>query len=434
MISMTSKFVNDLKNGKHVKKEATLNLNGNTIVIGGTGSGKSGTYLVKTLDNPEDKNLVCVVTKKESMMISEEMLKQQGYSIEKLVIGDPIPDAIGYDPLIVCENDDDIRDLAKSMVPRTGHERENYWQNAAEGIIYVVLKYVRHGHYAGGTGMASALEILKTVSWHYESNPFESDEDKRRRLKRENAMNNVYIADRELENLKDIDIVDYFTWKDFQLLPAPTGGCIAHEIRTSVDMIFSGTVINSLNKQSMFTFDTLLNEKTALLIKVSPVSTAQHNFITIFYSQLLAKLFTMAEKRDNGRLPYPVHVFADDFATGCPIPNFADYISIFRAKGISATMLIQSETQLASLYGDENASTIINNCEQQIYMGGMDVRTCESISRKSNFPFEEVINLKLEHEIVLHQGDKPIMRKRRNMMTCEAYKYALEKCNLSMGQ
>ena len=65
--------------------------------------------------------------------------------------------------------------------------------------------------------------------------------------------------------------------------------------------------------------------------------------------------------------------------------NFPEYISIFREKGISVTLLIQSESQLQGMYGRENATTIINNCDTYLYMGGMDLVTGRNISERT-FP------------------------------------------------
>ena len=79
----------------------------------------------------------------------------------------------------------------------------------------------------------------------------------------------------------------------------------------------------------------------------------------MFYAQAFKALFEYAESLPSGRLPIPVHVLCDDFATGSRILNFPEYISIFREKQISVTMLVQSESQLESMYGSDDATTII---------------------------------------------------------------------------
>ena len=74
-------------------------------------------------------------------------------------------------------------------------------------------------------------------------------------------------------------------------------------------------------------------------------------------------------------------------------------------------MLVQSETQLASLYGKNNATTIINNCDSYVYLGGMDIRTCENISKRMNAPYSDIQNMKIGKEIFIRRGMAPFETK-----------------------
>lgn len=91
----------------------------------------------------------------------------------------------------------------------------------------------------------------------------------------------------------------------------------------------------------------------------------------------------------------------DDFACGCPIPDFADYISVVRAAGISFSLLIQSQSQLETLYGPYKAQTIRNNCDRMVYLGGLDFPTCQDIAVRANVPLEKVLNMPLGRKIDL---------------------------------
>ena len=127
------------------------------------------------------------------------------------------------------------------------------------------------------------------------------------------------------------------------------------------------------------------------------------------------------ERQADGMLPYPVQVLCDDFATGCRIPDFDKTISIFREKRISAVMLVQSETQLASMYGQMAAKTIINNCDTLVYLGGMDIDTCSSIARRANVPMEDVTTMKVGQEIYFRRGMKPVFTQRYDVTADNAY-------------
>lgn len=169
-------------------------------------------------------------------------------------------------------------------------------------------------------------------------------------------------------------------------------------------------------------FERLASEKTMLFITTSPVNSSLNSFISSFYGTVFKDLFEFAEDQADGKLPIPVDVLADDFATGCPINMFEQYISIFREKGLSVTALIQSESQLSSLYGSEKATTIINNCDTIVYLGSMDLDTSRSISVRANRPLEDVLYMPIGSEIIFRRGMKPIFTKRYNIFQNEMYR------------
>lgn len=122
------------------------------------------------------------------------------------------------------------------------------------------------------------------------------------------------------------------------------------------------------------------------------------------------------------KLPVHVDILADDFATGCPVNMFEQYISIFREKGLSCTLLIQSESQLSSLYGPDKSTTIINNCDTIVYMGSMDLDTGRNISLRANRPLDEILYMPIGDEILFRRGQKPIFTRRYNIFENEMYK------------
>ena len=123
-------------------------------------------------------------------------------------------------------------------------------------------------------------------------------------------------------------------------------------------------------------------------------------------------MFEIGEQNEDGRLERPVHVLCDDFACGAKIVNFAEYISVFREKGISVMMMLQSESQLKSIYGEDDAKTIINNADTYIYLGGIDLDTAKSVSQRLNKPLEDVLSMPIGREYIFRRGQKPIVTER----------------------
>ena len=174
--------------------------------------------------------------------------------------------------------------------------------------------------------------------------------------------------------------------------------------------------------KQMIDFETLATEKIVLFVTSSPVNPSLNCFISMFYGTSFKELFEIAEEQATGELPIHLDLIADDFATGCPVNMFDQYASIIREKGLSFTALIQSESQLSSLYGTEKATTIINNCDTIVYMGSMDLSTGRNISLRANKPLEDVLYMPLGHEILFRRGQKPIFTRRYNILENEMYK------------
>ena len=188
-----------------------------------------------------------------------------------------------------------------------------------------------------------------------------------------------------------------------------------------IDKIFSPELRKMIARKKKVDFKQLATRKTVLFVSTSAVNPSLQCFINMFYAQAFKTLFEYAEGLPYGQLPVPVHVLCDDFATGGRILNFPEYISIFREKLISVTLLVQSESQLESMYGSNEATTIINNCDTYLYMGGMDLKTARSVSERLNVPLDEVLYMPIGQEYIFRRGQKPIVTTRYNIMKDKRY-------------
>ena len=107
--------------------------------------------------------------------------------------------------------------------------------------------------------------------------------------------------------------------------------------------------------------------------------------------------------------------------------DFEEYISVFRAAGISVTLLLQSESQLESMYGENEATTIINNCDTYVYMGGMDIKTCKNISQRLDKPLKMVLSMPLEQVVVFRRGEEPFVSRRYQILNDPLYQVLMAK-------
>ena len=113
-----------------------------------------------------------------------------------------------------------------------------------------------------------------------------------------------------------------------------------------------------------------------------------------------------AEKHPGCRLPVPVRFIMDDFATNARVPDFDNIISVIRSREIAVSIIIQSITQLDGIYGPEKARTIINNCDNMLYLGGQDISTAELVSVKTDYSRQKVLEMEINDAILFTRGKK----------------------------
>ena len=165
-----------------------------------------------------------------------------------------------------------------------------------------------------------------------------------------------------------------------------------------------------------------LNGKTALFLSVSDSDRSQDALINLFYTQALQYLMAAADSRPDSRLPIPVRFILDDFSTNTVIPDFDKIISVIRSREIYVSLIIQSLSQLDSLYDHAKAQTIINNCDHCLYLGGTDIQTAEYFAKKFNCQVSTVLNLPLNGLFIFERGSEPRKARKYELDSDTAYR------------
>lgn len=383
-------------------------LNNNVIVCGSSGCGKTMSISEPRLLETFNSSLIATVTKRRIVEKYKSMFKKRGYIVEDLNFINPLNSEVAYDPLAYISSYADIRFLAESLVKANPQKDKSvadpYWDQAATSLLSAEIAYTLMTK--DDATFADVLKLHDGITFKESGGQIETSLDH----------NFDYLAE------KDPNCFAVACWRSFHELPIKTASCVFSTLNTTIDTIFSPELRKMIAKEKKVDFEKLASHKTVLFICTSAVNPALHCFINIFYAQMFKQLFEFAEERPSGKLPIPVHVLCDDFATGSRILNFPEYISIFREKQISVSLLIQSESQLESMYSAEDATTIINNCDTYLYMGGMDLTTARHISERLNAPLEDVLYMPVGQEVVFRRGQKPIVTKRYDILQNEEYK------------
>lgn len=382
-------------------------LNNNVIVCGSSGSGKTMSVSEPRLLETANSSLVVTLSKRKLAEKYEPLFRQRGYNVWTLDFTDPEHSTVAYDPLDHVHSHQDITFLAESILKSNPQKKfstaDPYWDEASVSLLSAEIAYTLS--HVETPSLADVLDLHSTLDLEEQGGSIETS------------------LDRKFERLRQTDPKCFAVscWNSFRRLPIRTAGCVYGTLNTTLDTMFTPELRNMMRKHLNINFSWLGQDRSVLFVITSAVNPALNRFIQLFYAQVFQQLFEFAERCRGGVLPVPVHVLCDDFAVGGTIHQFQEYIAIFREKRLSVTLLLQSESQLEAMYGRENAATILNNCDTYLYLGGMDLKTCRTVSERLNVPLDEVLYMPLGQAVVFRRGQRPVVTQRYNILEDERY-------------
>ena len=373
-------------------------LNNNVLVVGGSGSGKTMSISEPLLLSTQHSSLIITVTKRRIIEKYKPLFTSRGYLVQDLNFVNPTAGTVGFDLLAYVRSYQDIRFIAQAIVkasaPKLETHADPYWDNAAISLFCAFIGYVletkEHPTFADVLHMHNNLTYSESGS---------------------QITTNYDSAFAQLAK-KRPSCFAVSCWHSFCQLPLRTASCVFGTLNTAIDSMFTPDIRRAISSKKTVNFKKLAQRKTVLFVTTSAVNPALSCYVNLFYGLAFKQLFEFAEQQPDGKLPIPVRVLCDDFATGSQILNFPEYISIFREKQLSTVILLQSESQLEAMYGYQQATTIINNCDTYVYMGGMDLKTCQNISLRLNTPLDEVLYMPIGQVDIFRRGQKPIVTTR----------------------
>ena len=361
-------------------------LNNNDLIIGPSGCGKTGSYVVPNLQNPEG-SIVVSDTKGQLYRLMKNHLEKMGYKVCCLDLVNP-QNSCGYNPLSAIrkhENgkvfEQDILTLANTIVPELD-KHEPFWSLAAAGYIAFLVAY--------------CLEALEP--------------------KLHNLISVCCLHDMFIRPNGDLAFADFaeahpdsYTARKYNKIASirnveKTWNCIVEFANRALEPFDFNEAETIFCGENSFDIERLGKDKIALFINTSDTDRTFDNIANLFYTQTLQLLCAQADKNKTGRLDVPVRLIMDDFASGAKIPDFDKIISVIRSRDISVSIIIQSLSQIESLYSHAESMTIINNCDHILYMGSRDVETAEFIAYHLGRLPETVLGLPRDKMIVIESG------------------------------
>lgn len=359
--------------------------NKNIVVIGGSGSGKTRFFVKPSV---MQMNCSMVITDPKGTLIEEcgKMLAKgppkrdkDGNVIKdksRKVIYEPyvikvlntinFSKSLHYNPFAYIRSEKDILKLVTTIIVNTKGEgekaSEDFWVKAEKLLYTALIAFIWYEGDEEEKNLNTLLDLLN------ESETREEDET---------YQNPVDMMFQELEE-RDPQHFAVRQYKKYKMAAGKTAKSILISCGARLAP-FDIAELREIMSYDEMELDKIGDRKTALFLIMSDTDTTFNFVIAMLQSQLFNLLCDKADDEYGGRLPVHVRVIADEFANIGQIPQFDKLIATIRSREISASIILQSQSQLKAMYKD-SADTILGNCDTTLFLGGKEKTTLKEMS------------------------------------------------------
>ena len=338
--------------------------NKNILVIGGSGSGKTRFFVKPSLMQMHSSY---VVTDPKGTVLIEcgKLLQRGGYRI-KVLNTINFKKSMKYNPFAYLRSEKDILKLVNTIIANTKGDGEksgeDFWVKAEKLYYTALIGYIWYEAPDEEKNFTTLLEMINA------SEAREDDED---------FQNPVDLMFERLEE-KDPEHFAVKQYRKYKLAAGKTAKSILISCGARLAP-FDIKELRELMETDEMQLDTIGDRKTALFVIISDTDDTFNFVVSILYTQLFNLLCDKADDEYGGRLPVHVRCLLDEFANIGQIPKFEKLIATIRSREISASIILQSQSQLKAIYKD-NADTIVGNCDTTLFLGGKEKTTLKEIS------------------------------------------------------
>ena len=333
--------------------------NKNVLVIGGSGSGKTRFFVKPNLMQCVSKDYPTsfVITDPKGSLIGEvgQLLIRSSYRV-KVLNTINFSKSMKYNPFRYLHSEKDVLKLVNTLICNTKGEgeksAEDFWVKSERLFYTALIGYIWQEAPEEEMNFTTLLEMINASEAREDDPEFQSP------------------VDLMFERLEERD-PDHFAvrqYKKFLLSAGKTRSSIL--ISAGARMApFDIREVRELMEDDELELDTIGDEKTALFLIMSDTDTTFNFILAMVQSQLINLLCDRADDKYGGRLPVHVRMILDEFANIGQIPNFDKLIATIRSREISASIILQSQSQLKAIYKDA-AEIISDNCDCTLFLSG----------------------------------------------------------------
>jgi len=293
------------------------------------------------------------------------LLKKNGYAIKVLNTID-FGKSLHYNPFAYLRSEKDILKLVTALIANTkGDDAKGgdpFWEKSETLLYCALIGYIHYEAADEEKNMNSLVEMINSMEVR------EDDETYK------NAVDYLF-EELEQESPNHFAVRQY---KKYKLAAGKTAKSILISCGARLATFDIKEVRNLMSYDEM-ELDTIGDKKTALFIIISDTDDSFNFIAALMYSQLFNLLCDKADNVYGGRLPVHVRFMLDEFANIGKIPRFEKLIATIRSREISACVILQTQSQLKSIYKDD-AETIIGNMDTRLFLGGAEKTTLKDLS------------------------------------------------------
>ena len=359
--------------------------NKNILVIGGSGSGKTRFFVKPSLLQMHSSY---VVTDPKGQLLREtgKLLAHGGPKRDEN--GKPVRDKRGkvvyepyrikvlntinfsksmkYNPLAYVRSEKDILKLVNVIIANTKGDgeksSEDFWIKAERLLYCALIGYIWYEAETEEKNFITLLELINACEAREDDETYKSPVD-------------ILFDELAQEQPEHFAVKQYVK---FNMAAGKTLKSILVSCGARLSP-FDIKELRDIMTEDELELDTMGDRKTALFLIMSDTDTTFNFVIAMLQSQLFNLLCDKADDLYNGRLPVHVRCLLDEFANIGQIPNFDKLIATIRSREISASIILQSQSQLKTIYKDA-ADTIVGNCDVTLFLGGKEKSTLKEIS------------------------------------------------------
>ena len=356
---------------KLLSQNVRIGLNGkihrrnlNTIVIGGSGAGKTRFYCKPNIMQC-NTSFVVLDPKGEILRSEGYLLEKEGYVIKIIDLID-MSKSHGYNPFHYIQSDKDILKLITNLIrnttPKGSQSMDPFWEKSETALLEALMLYLYHYAPEDEQNFTMVMEMLTYAEVKEDDEEYESPLD-------------------ELFHHLERSDSDSLALKQYQIYKQAAGKT-AKSILISVGVRLAAFNLDSM--ASLTRFDELeldkIGERKTALFAVIPDNDSTFNFLVgMLYTQLFQMLYYQADYVYGGELPIPVHFLMDEFANVALPDEFDKLLSTMRSRQIFVSIILQNLAQIKTLFKDSWES-IVGNCDELYYLGGNEQSTHKFIS------------------------------------------------------